>query len=231
MSHCLVLGLRPSFLCGANCAGGASSSGCRSRHFPHLEMARTIPFFAVVAGPITALNLQDFAVKQFGLEPSVQGRLKNWSIAGRLASLCIGVILLGLAWPGYLHPSPDDPRRTRHVGWDVEADPTLAETANALHQLHEQGVLRDDSHGFNFNPDIANVCAWFCPEEKAFFDYRLQLYPDILTAYTQTKSGTPSKDDVTSLRIRRSGSKCSVIPSTRSIMLSSIIRVEEWPCP
>ena len=161
--------------------------------FSALGMARTIPFFAVVAGSITALNLQDFAVRQFGLEPSAQGRLKNLSIAGRLASLCIGVVLLGLAWPGYLHPSPDDPRRTRHVGWDVEADPTLADTANALHQLHEQGVLRDDSHGFNFNPDIANVCAWFCPEEKAFFDYRLQLYPEILTVYTQTKSALVPK--------------------------------------
>jgi hypothetical protein len=60
-----------------------------------LGMTRTIPFFAVIAGPITALNLQDYAVKQFGLSPSVDGRLKNWSLAGRLASLCIGVVLLG----------------------------------------------------------------------------------------------------------------------------------------
>jgi tetratricopeptide (TPR) repeat protein len=151
-----------------------------------LGMARTIPFFAVVAGPITALNLQDYAVKQFGLVPSVDGRLRNWSLAGRLASLCIGVLLLGLTWPGYLHPSPDDPKRTRHVGWDVEIDQSLADAAKHLHELHQQGVLGPDSHGFNFNPDIANCCAWFCPEEKAFFDYRLQLFPDALKPYVAT---------------------------------------------
>jgi hypothetical protein len=151
-----------------------------------LGMARTIPFFAVIAGPITALNLQDYAVKRFGLVPSVEGRLKNWSLAGRLASLCIGVVLLGLTWPGYLHPSPDDPKRTRHVGWDVEIDQSLADAALHLHDLHQQGAVGADSHGFNFNPDIANCCAWFCPEEKAFFDYRLQLFPDVLTTYIET---------------------------------------------
>jgi hypothetical protein len=151
-----------------------------------LGMARTIPFFAVIAGPITALNLQDYAVRQFGLAPSVEGRMKNWSLAGRLASLCIGVLLLGLTWPGYLHPSPEDPKRTRHVGWDVEIDQSLADAAGQLHEFHQQGVLASDSHGFNFNPDIANCCAWFCPEEKAFFDYRFQLFPDVLKPYVAT---------------------------------------------
>jgi hypothetical protein len=151
-----------------------------------LGMARTIPFFAVIAGPITALNLQDYAVKQFGLVPRVEGRLKNWSLAGRLASLCIGVVLLGLTWPGYLHPSPDDPKRSRHVGWDLEIDQSLADAAQHLHELHTQGILGADSHGFNFNPDIANCCAWICPEEKAFFDYRLQLFPEVLGTYRET---------------------------------------------
>jgi hypothetical protein len=155
--------------------------------FSAFGMARSIPFFAVIAGPITALNLQDFAVKQFGAAPRVEGNLKNWSLWGRLGSACLGVLLLAAAWPGYLHPSPEDARRSRRVAWDVEADPSLQKAAEKLCELRAKGVLKSESRGFNSNPDIANYCAWFCPAEQSFFDYRLQLFSDVLKTYTDTK--------------------------------------------
>jgi tetratricopeptide (TPR) repeat protein len=143
-------------------------------------MSRTIPFFAVIAGPITALNLQDFAAKQFGIVPRLEGNLKNWSLGGRLASIGTGLLLLALAWPGSLPPG-------RRVAWDVAVDPSLQKAAEKIRELRQKGVIAKDSHGFNTNPRIASYFAWFCPEGKGFLDYRLQLFPDVMNAFTETK--------------------------------------------
>src|SRR5439155_20936429 len=51
-----------------------------------LEM-RLIPFFAVVSGPIAALNLQDFAARRPGPLPRVEPHWKLWSLGGRIVTL------------------------------------------------------------------------------------------------------------------------------------------------
>ena len=71
---------------------------------------------------------------------------------------------------------------------------SLQRAALRLHDLYAGGVLEADepgrpgTHGFNTTPDIANYCAWFCPEEKCFFDFRLTLYPEsTASAYVQVR--------------------------------------------
>lgn len=149
--------------------------------------ARIVPFFAVVAAPIAALNFQDFAVRKFGVVPDVHGNLKNWSIAGRMASVVAGVILLILAWPGWLQENPEDARRSHHVAWGVAVDPSLAKASRELSALRKDGVIGADARGFNWYPDVANYCAWFCPEEKGFFDYRFALFPDGGQAFEEVR--------------------------------------------
>jgi len=143
-----------------------------------LYLVRAIPFFAVVAGPITALNFQDFLARRLGTAPRLEPAWKVWSLGGRIVTLVAGLALLVAAWPGWLGPQPNNPRRSRHVGWAVVADPSLHQAALKLSDLRRQGVLPEDAHGFNSNPEIANYCAWFCPEEKGFIDYRLGLFPE-----------------------------------------------------
>jgi hypothetical protein len=123
--------------------------------------ARTIPFFAVVAAPITALNWQDV----------LAGR-------GRLAArLLLGPALLALCfltWAGWLAgPGRDG----RHVAWGLLPDPSLQQAAEALHGWRRQGRLLPDERVFAVAPEVAHYGAWFCPGEKHFFDHRYQLFP------------------------------------------------------
>jgi hypothetical protein len=148
---------------------------------------RSIAFFAVVAGPITALNLQDFATRRFGALRRVDQGWRVWALGGRALTLFVGVVLLALAWPGWLTRRPDEPRLSQRVGWRVEADLSLQRTAEQLHAWREQNLLREGEHGFNFIPDVANYCAWFCPQEKGFFDYRFQLFGDVADAFVDVR--------------------------------------------
>jgi hypothetical protein len=147
---------------------------------PTARMARLVPFFAIVAGPITALNFMDFAARQWGSVLRVDSTMKNWLVGGRIGTLVAGVLLLVLAWPGWLHGGSEDPRRTRRVAWAIEVDPSFHSTALKLAELRSAGILSKDSRGFNYLPDIANYCAYFSPEEKGFFDHRFQLFSDDL---------------------------------------------------
>lgn len=137
-------------------------------------LLRGVPFFAVVAGPITALNFQDYAARRFGVAPRLQSPWREWSLAGRALTILAGVVLLLLAWPGWLHARPGEPNSSHRVGWGIEPDPSAVSAAHALCELRAEGLLR---HGFNFTPEVPNHCAWFCPDEKAFMDSRLSAFP------------------------------------------------------
>jgi hypothetical protein len=139
-------------------------------------ISRAIPFFAVVGAPIAALNFQDFIVLRYGAVPSVEGNLKNWSLGGRILTMLAGVILLIAAWPGWLHASSEDAWRTRRVAWKVEPDASLKQACDRIQELRNSAVIPAGSQGWSFNPDMTAYCAWFCPEEKGYFDLRLPLF-------------------------------------------------------
>jgi tetratricopeptide (TPR) repeat protein len=144
--------------------------------------SRNIPFFAVVAGPITALNLQDFAAVRLGMQPRLERGWRLWSIGGRLVTILLVLGVLLLTWPGWLHGRPSDPMQVYRVGWSVDIEPSFRQSAEQLKSWHEAGLIRDEDHGFNFTPEVMNYCAWFCaneqghPLEKGYFDYRLSAY-------------------------------------------------------
>src|SRR5262249_12059417 len=136
--------------------------------------ARANPFFAIVAAPVVAMNLQEFVqrrlargVQEVATEPEWEG----WMLRGRGLTLLVGLGLLAAAWPGWLLPAPYDARQ-----WGAEPDPSPQLAARKIAEWRRQGLLKPGAHGFNLSPEVANYFAWFCPEEEGFLDSRLALY-------------------------------------------------------
>jgi tetratricopeptide (TPR) repeat protein len=129
---------------------------------------RLVPFFAVVAGPITALNLRD------RLAPDTLAGL------GRAGLLLTALALLALTWPGWLQGFQ---RRDRALAWAVPADPSLQRLADTLARWRREGALPDAARTFALHPDVAHYCAWFCPGEKTFLDSRLPLFVPVAAEF------------------------------------------------
>jgi hypothetical protein len=133
---------------------------------------RAIPFFAIVAGPITALNLQDFGARRVtvghGLQTAPQRLWRFTLVLGMLG-------LIFLAWPGWLQGYG---RKGRHVAWAIQPDSSLRQAAQVLHAWRTQGKLQDGERVFALYPEVAQYTAWFCPGEKHFFDHRYPLFSE-----------------------------------------------------
>jgi tetratricopeptide (TPR) repeat protein len=154
---------------------------------------RAIPFFAVAAGPILALNVQDFFSRRV-VSWGNSGEASRWALAGRLASLLAGLALLGTAWPGLLHSPFGEPPR-----WDIELDAGLRGVAEKIRVWRKDGFLGADDQGFNLSADAANYFAWFCPQEKGVIDARLPLFSAATAAdfVAMRKQLSTAPDDVT----------------------------------
>jgi hypothetical protein len=145
-----------------------------------LYNARCIPFFAIVAGPITALNWLDFAARRLGSTPRLTTGWRWWSLGARVLSVVVVLVLLAATVPGWLQAKPYDYRR---VGWRVVADPSLQQTAEQIHAWREQKLLPAEPHWFNMRWEVANYLAWFAPGERVFLDLYLPQFPEGANEY------------------------------------------------
>jgi len=160
--------------------------------------ARAIPFFAVAAGPVLILNFQS-RIENRGSTIENRGskeRPSRSSILDPLSSTCLLVLLLVLAWPGWLQPAPYQPR-----GWAVEPDGSLVRLARQLERWHAEQKLRPNRFALTFSPETAHYLAWFCPAEKGFLDSRLPLFDGVAEDYVrmrqrllQTNAPSPDRD-------------------------------------
>ncbi|MFN4258243.1 MAG: hypothetical protein ACK4RK_03040 [Gemmataceae bacterium] len=141
-----------------------------------MSLERTIPFFAVVAGPIMVLNWQDVVQCLWGTRASASLQSRQWARAGRFLTLLGGMGLLVLAWPGWLHPYADHPERSRRVAWSLEIDPALVQAARQIHEWREQRIIPETARSLCLQPSVANYLTWFCPGEKHFLDHRYRLF-------------------------------------------------------
>ncbi len=164
-----------------------------------LVHVRLIAFFAVVAGPITALNLLELLTSPQG-ERVPSRRDVDWALLGRFAAILGCVLLLALDWPGWLHGGPDDPRRSHRVRWEVSPDPSVERMAGRLNELLASGKL---ARGFNLRPEATNYLAWFAPSAPMFFDYRYTLPPQAAEDYARACKAFREEAQVTSGRRKR----------------------------
>jgi hypothetical protein len=145
-----------------------------------LYSARAIPFFAIVAGPITALNWLDFAAGRLGTSPRLTRGWQAWSLGGRILTAVLILGLLVATVPGWLQAQPFEAHR---VGWRVIPEPSLEQAALQIKAWRDQGRLPAEPHWFNTRPEVANYLAWYAPGERAFMDQRLTESPEAAADY------------------------------------------------
>jgi hypothetical protein len=142
---------------------------------------RFIPFFAVVAGPVTALNLRELFPNGFLVRP------------GRVFAGVVALVLIALTWPGWLQGFT---ARDRGLAWAAIPDPGLERAAQAVRQWRADGTLPSSVRTLATHPDLAHHLVWFCPGERVFFDGRLGLFTDMAF---QTSGPVPSRPDATTV--------------------------------
>jgi len=122
---------------------------------------RAVPFFAIIAGPVLAKNLQEFFSSFFDRE---RLHILGWQrgiAMGRGLIVAMLLVLPILAWPGWLQGPPYEPRR-----WAIDLPPSLEAGALATKRWHDEGKLGPQARGLHLSAETANVFAWFCPEDK-----------------------------------------------------------------
>jgi tetratricopeptide (TPR) repeat protein len=145
--------------------------------------SQAIPLFAVVAGPILALNFGECV--QFRAGPARPGAF------GTIARLGLALSILALAvaaWTGTLQSHVRGPR-----AWGVEADPSLRLAADQLQRWRQQGAL-GKGRGFNFVPEAADYFAWACPDEQGFLNGGLQASAEEAADYVAVRRGLLMQD-------------------------------------
>jgi tetratricopeptide (TPR) repeat protein len=125
---------------------------------------RVIPFFAIVAGPSLACNLQELGADL---------RKKSGASEADAAPVSFGFLLaaLGLliaAWPGWLQAPPFEPRR-----WGIDLPPSLERGAVAAGQWHEAGRRQPHRRGLHLSAPSLHTFAWFCPQDHGLLDEAL----------------------------------------------------------
>lgn len=148
-----------------------------------LLSVRAIPFFAVVAGPIAAMNLGEAWARRPATAGFFSGR--TWATGGRIVCVLCGVALVACAWPGWLQALPPEPR-----SWHVEADASVERTATLLAEWRRAGKLGPEDRAFNPSLDVANHLAFVNSGERSFFDQRLGLFsPEVALDFLTIRQG------------------------------------------
>lgn len=151
-----------------------------------LYNVRGIPFFAIVAGPIMALNWLDYAAGRLGDTPRLSTAWRTWSLGGRAVTALAAIALLIATVPGWLQAQPHDRRR---LGWDVRVDPSLETMARTIHDWRQAGRLPDEPHWFNMQYEVANYLAYFAPGERVFLDPALPQFRKTAEDYLTIRRG------------------------------------------
>lgn len=139
-----------------------------------------IPFFAVVAGPILALNGQDYLADQKANDTERPTLTNLFAAAGKLL-LALSLLALGsLAWLGGL---AGQDREERHVAWEIQAEPSLRRAAEMLADWRQRGLLPAEERTFAVAPQSAHYAAFFAPSDRQFLDHRYPLYPNTARDY------------------------------------------------
>jgi hypothetical protein len=132
--------------------------------------ARAVPFFAVVAGPVLAWNLQSWLERRAPQGSTVP--------PPRVLGVLLGLVLVVCAWPGWLQAPPYEPR-----SWSLDVPRPLELAAAATRRWHQQQRLTAQTCGLHLSPETVAFFSWFCPEDRAVAD------PDLAAAFRGEREG------------------------------------------
>src|SRR5579883_1832850 len=151
-----------------------------------LYNVRTIPFFAVVSGPIMALNWQDYAVQLLGTAPRLTTAWRNWSLGGRSLTVLLALALVIVTVPGWMQGQP----QLRRLGWSVYVNPSLKAMAETIRDWRQSGKLgREEPNWFNMHSEVANYLAYFAPGERVYLDQALPHFRKAAEDYEDIRLG------------------------------------------
>ena len=176
-----------------------------------LVQVRTIPFFAVAAGPALALNLRAWWARR-----APAGSTRGVPAGLQTLALLPIVLVVVCAWPGWLQGRPYEPRR-----WAVEPPPALQSAAAVVERWHAEGKLPAGTRGLHLSNDSANAFAWFCPEDQALVD-------PSLTAAIRAESGSSTADAPGAVRSARIDHVVVYDADPKTLELLSLNPVQ-WP--
>lgn len=143
---------------------------------------RLIPWFAIASAPLTLLNVVDWRTWLTNIQ------VPNWrpALLGRALAMFLFLLLLFLAWPGWLHAPPGEFYAPRRVAWKVPVDPSFQRAALYLAERKEAGR---ETRILNLGPEIAHYCAWFAPGVRCAVDSRWSLFADEAPRVLRAKVG------------------------------------------
>ena len=151
-----------------------------------LALYQLIPFFVLVAAPLTAMTMGEFLQWQQVSNATTAARRDRGLNLARLVSIPFLLLLLYLAWPGWLHGSAgrNEFSSPRRVAWNMRPDASLQHAAESLQALQERGEC---GNVFNTSRELGNYFPWFAPEVKYYLDTRLSLYPGQASVYDKAR--------------------------------------------
>lgn len=149
---------------------------------------RMVPFFAVVAGPILALNAQEAAVRM----RRSNMRHDPGAVLGRAFGLLLLLALLATAWPGLLHGKSFERRR---FSLQDDLDPALRHVALRLQELHNDGVLGNDARVYNYAATVGDAMAWYAPDVKSYIDNRPALFATTIPPFIELRKALTNVDN------------------------------------
>jgi tetratricopeptide (TPR) repeat protein len=148
-----------------------------------LIQARYIPFLAVALATYVPRAWHEIATGRVTERTAGAPQLLH-AIRGRLAIVVTAMIVVVLAWLGRLQPGLPQPR-----GWGLAADPSLVRAAEQMALWRRDGKVQAPARGFNYTAEIADYCAWFCPDEKGFLNSRVETCIDAASDFAILRQG------------------------------------------
>ena len=117
-----------------------------------------MPFFAILSAPMLSRNFGDWKKRRETLD-STLGISRSPNRLLPLFGLCLGIVMIFCAWPGWLQSPPYEPRR-----WAIETGPAFeqGETLSKLRQLEEK--LGPENRGLHLSPESAFAFSWYFHE-------------------------------------------------------------------
>lgn len=169
---------------------------------------RAIPFFAVVAGPITALNFLDLAMRSASSEPFAKGGTRRWAVSGRMFTAFVSCTVALVSIPGWLQALP---HYRRQVGWGVEVDQSLRDACLKVKSWQDRNGGTSGRRWYTTTGDAAYYLAWFCPGESTYVDTRLNHFKQVAEEYTALRRSLSGED------ILGEGDREAATPAWRTI--------------
>lgn len=150
-----------------------------------LVLHRMIVFWALLAAPLTAMTLGDFLTWQHKTSAVAFENRRRALQSARLLSVPFMLLLLFMAWPGWLHGSTEF-SSARRVAWGARIDVSLV---RALESLPED----ENPNVFNVSLDLGNATPFAAPKFKHAVDSRLALFSRDASAYLAARASVMDK--------------------------------------